>query len=221
MWMLKNEISWRIFKVGLRKRSANVHLYIRCIKNFILFYFNHTRKKYNKASRYDKEKKEKWIQRRIRVYMFMSNNNSTSIEQKKSHLLWSNHHRRIKKENENFDWSRRKRKKKASIHPVHPFDRFNSNKTAVAQIYPRYYVIDRKYQTVPRISLPYRGVMTLRIKRSIGRFHFAQSIPLSIVLKIFYVGTKRGGNEKRTNSKREGKKKKKKKRKYVAFAFPP
>lgn len=42
-------------------------------------------------------------------------------------------------------------------------------------------------------------------------------MPLSIVLKIFYVGTKRGGNEKRMNSKRE---EKKKKRKCVVFAFP-
>lgn len=44
-----------------------------------------------------------------------------------------------------------------------------------------------------------------------------ESIPLSIVLKIFYVGRKRGGNEKRMNSKREGKKKK---RKCAVFAFP-
>lgn len=155
--------------------------------------------------------------------MFMSN--SISIKQKKkSHLLWSlkvqssppykEGERKLRLVSE------KKEKKKASIHPVHPFDRFNNNKTAVAQIYPRCYVIDRKYQTVPRILLPHRGVMTLRIKRSIGRFHFAESIPLSIVLKIFYVGTKRGGNEKRTNSKREGKKKKKKKRKCAAFAFP-
>lgn len=45
-----------------------------------------------------------------------------------------------------------------------------------------------------------------------------ESIPLSIVLKIFYVEQKEEETEKkRMNSKREGKKKK---RKCVVFAFP-